>query len=453
MGEKEVERDELQQLTRNELFYLLNGKSPDDTSYTSSHLKGDIKDEKLGQITDRFFNLIEDLAALQYDDFCDDEYWSDIKAEIGNPVSDNPIYSEANEFLNEESIDKDAYIIGLQLGHLADLLTYSTQLNEEAEERKTQEALIKGFSLGLSGYGKSRLVKPSVGYDDRTRERLANNSPIGKTQQAIIGGSVVLNGEKLAEDGELTYLVDQLVEEAVVDGDDPMVGRAKSELKDAGIEIIPFPPVLNKVLNLGDGHPPELGSETERAKFGVECLKHEYAQNIQNVFPLAGCIQDDIEQIFKQVAGIGSDIKEYEVLYGAISSSNSKNRDIHECIKEYASGNEITEDAINSGLQQLRGVHQSKFAWQDHPLIEQGHELTAYGTLLSKIIFPMEEIRETDRYLPTPTEEADYVRPSSIDVTNACYAFALDCPSEEHIEGSWESLYEEACKERINELS
>ena len=81
------------------------------------------------------------------------------------------------------------------------------------------------------------------------------------------------------------------------------------------------------------------------------------------------------------------------------------------------------------------------------------HQQSPPQERLSKIIFPMEEIRETDRYLPTPTEEADYVRPSFIDVTNACYAFALDCPSEEHIEGSWESLYEEACKERINELS
>ncbi|CCQ35822.1 uncharacterized protein Nmlp_1623 [Natronomonas moolapensis 8.8.11] len=294
MSEKEIERDELQQLTANELFYVLNGKPPKNASNSNSQLRENIENKKIGQITDRFFNLIEDLAALQYAGFCDDEYWSDIKSDISNPGSDNLIYSEGNKFFNKELIDESTYIIGMQLGHLADLLTYSAQLDELAEEKNIQEALINGFSLGVNGYGTSRPVESPADHDDRVRERLINRSPINKSQTNTLDENIALDGKELAENKKATELVDELVGEAVVEDDDPILARMEAEFDDAGIRIEPYPPVINKVFNLGDGHPPDLGSETERTKYAVECLKQNYTQNIQNVFAFRDRILNDI---------------------------------------------------------------------------------------------------------------------------------------------------------------
>lgn len=85
-----------------------------------------------------------------------------------------------------------------------------------------------------------------------------------------------------------------------------------------------------------------------------------------------------------------------------------------------------------------------------NPILNNDNTPTEFGKIVAKIICTDEKVRETDRYLPTRTQEVYFAYPGGpgdIELINATYAFALNCPSEKV--NNWEDLFVEACQDRL----
>lgn len=455
MRKEDINREKVTspQLTPNEIFYLLSGRPPEDTEMNSTQIRNNVRDDKIEKIPSRFFNLIEDFATLRYNDSFEEDDLLEISTKISNPESENLIYSDENEISSVESTDAEAYKIGLQLGHLADLFSYPIQDQESTDRTRYVEALIRGFALGVNGYGKNRLQNFTEDFDDRVEKRFVKRASWSGYWPGGPSGGSVINDENLTETKKMTELVEELVDEVVVDtGDDPFLKKMHAELENGEFSISGFPAVQNEIFNIADDHRSEFEDETALAEYAVECLKENHSWRLKPLYQFEEVIMEDLEYLFDEDDNnMGGNLQYYEVLQGSVSFSESKNEDIYECIRKHRSGTQedLSDDRIGSSLNKLKGEHTLDSVWDYHPLIDQDNTPTDYGTLISKIIFPTDKIRETDRYLPTPTDDADHIRPTFADVLNACYGFALDCPSVDQIDGSWKSLYYRALRDRF----
>jgi hypothetical protein len=444
-------------LTQQQLSYLRTGVTPG--TYSRSAIENNIED-KIDAIPNRLAAFVEDLQILQDSEAFDDYDWSDLWTSLSDPESKNAVYSdlfektdlyeefngehiediEPPEWIDKEpvgdtNVGKQPYQIGLQLGHLAHLLIRFA--DQSADKRqKSRQAALTGIALGIRGYG---LTSVGSQFSDEIDDEIIHFGDWGGNKQLDFAhiDKTFRSARDFEEDIE-TLLLDF----------PPFPRILKGVIAEAGLE--PVSPVVNAVFN-ESRNVTSAENKKERFETAIDSIKKDCEVN--RIEDMCNYLRKDIRHLLEESSSsIGPEVTETEVLRAAYLSSESNTNDIYSIVRNERDGNEEklkTDNPINSVLVRLKGKASTPTYWDDNPIISQDNTPNPYGSLIAQIIFEDNRVRPVDRYLPT-TNDANITAPSPTDIRKACYAFALDGPSIESINGSWATLFNDAYRERIN---
>jgi hypothetical protein len=204
--------------------------------------------------------------------------------------------------------------------------------------------------------------------------------------------------------------------------------------------------VAKEALNLQENPvPPRKG-----CRFAAESIRVHQRDDLNRVPKLIESVKRDINQLAEGLSGGKEDPITGKEVFRAACLLSKGNESIHEFIQEERDQNEqkAASHSVKVALGKLQDSSPSPGYWEDQPILTDKKKPTDFGKIVAKITIPDDKIRDTNRYLPTRYHEPSFIWPTGKEIRDACYAFALDCPSETP-ENSWKEMFRDACEERL----
>lgn len=298
--------------------------------------------------------------------------------------------------------------------------------------------MILGFVLGINGEGMmdpkksaSEALDPELKEDQEQRESVwfdINDLPGGYNQIKRFDRIINEHAGGLGPD-----ILDD-VEQSIDNTDLEQAPAVKNA-------------VAKEALNLQENPvPPRKG-----CRFAAESIRVHQRDDLDRVPKLIESVKREIDQLTEGLYGSPKNpVTGQEVLRAACLSSNAVNKSIPRIVQGERDETEkkAAKQPVNNSLKKLQDKSSNPGYWEDQPIITGDKKPTDFGKLVAKIIIPDDRIRDTNRYLPTRYHEPSFISPTSEEIRDACYAFALDCPSETPA-NSWKQMFRDACEERL----
>lgn len=398
-------------LANQQLAYLATESTGNSDQKT---LESAIEETSFSKIDVRLQYLIEDLALLRSADFIDSEDWEDIWERLDEMASKNRVYTPPRAVKNIHNEDITYYQFGIQLGHLARLLS------KEGAPKSNELDIIWGFILGIAGEFMTNTDQSDIQHSDSSNDSDSYN----------IGSSKTLKGPS----SEARLMLQELQRSLVNSQEASSVSFEELAVTEA-LKKVSLPtnaPLRDEVWKRANEI--DYPSSDTLIEGAASNLKTD--DRLKHVDELAEHIATDLDLLINKHSGKKEHpVFAVEVFYAVCSQRRPNRGAIINKIRE-SRRDKPAAQIINGLRNDLQGVNTDNRRWAEYPLVEEmpdGYSPTDYGKLIGLIITPDSTDRDSNEYLPVPESKDDLYRiPDAEQLLTACFACAFGQPSKSH---------------------